>query len=157
MLKNPAHASDGSRAGINDDISSEERLRMYRLQVEIRESEQRAFDLFLQNLVKGTSHLSLGQEAVAAGFAAAMNPGGLSFCTYRGHAHTLARGVAIEKVLGELMQRDNGRMRGKGGSMHLTSVEHGVMGSYAIIGAHLPIACGAAWRGACQGPSEQCG
>src|SRR6266540_3199903 len=76
MLKNPAHASDGSRAGINDDIGEEKRLTMYRLQVEIRESEQRAFDLFLQNLVKGTSHLSLGQEAVAAGFAAAMTPGG---------------------------------------------------------------------------------
>jgi pyruvate dehydrogenase E1 component alpha subunit len=70
----------------------------------------------------------------------------LSFCTYRGHAHTLARGVPIERVLGELMQRDNGLMRGKGGSMHLTSEPHGVMGSYAIIGAHLPIACGAAWR-----------
>src|SRR5262249_19613588 len=82
----------------------------------------------------------------AAGCAAAMKPGDLSFCTYRGHAHTLARGVSIEKVLGELMQRDNGLMRGKGGSMHLTSVDHGVMGSYAIIGAHLPIAGGAAWR-----------
>jgi len=70
--------------------------------------------------------------------------GDLSFCTYRGHAHTLARGVSVEKVLGEPMQRDNGLMRGKGGSMHLTSEEHGVMGSYAIIGAHLPIACGAA-------------
>ena len=96
--------------------------------------------------MKGTSHLSLGQEAVAAGFAVAMKKGDLSFCTYRGHAHTLARGVPVEQVLGELMQRDNGLMRGKGGSMHLTSEEHGVMGSYAIIGAHLPIACGAAWR-----------
>src|SRR6202012_5782327 len=124
----------------NDDIGEETRLRLYRTQVEIREAEQRAYDLFLQNLVKGTSHLSLGQEAVAAGFGVAMQPGDLSFCTYRGHAHTLARGVPIEKVLGELMQRDNGLMRGKGGSMHLTSVEHGVMGSYAIIGAHLPIA-----------------
>ena len=54
--------------------------------------------------------------------------------------------MPVEQVLGELMQRDNGLMRGKGGSMHLTSEEHGVMGSYAIIGAHLPIACGAAWR-----------
>src|SRR5947208_3187558 len=119
---------------------------MYRMQVVLRETEQRAYDLFLQNLVKGTSHLSLGQEAVATGFAAAMRQGDLSFCTYRGHAHTLARGVPIEKVLGELMGRDIGLMRGKGGSMHLTSVEHGVMGSYAIVGAHLPIACGAAWR-----------
>ncbi len=143
-----------SKASLNDDIGEEKRLDIYRMQVEIREAEQRAFDLFLQNLVKGTSHLSLGQEAVAAGFAAAMRPGDLSFCTYRGHAHTLARGVPIVKVLGELMQRDIGLMRGKGGSMHLTSVEHGVMGSYAIIGAHLPIACGAAWRAQYKGQKD---
>jgi len=141
-------------AGLNDDIGEQKRLELYRLQVVIREAEQRAYDLFLQNLVKGTSHLSLGQEAVAAGFAGAMQKDDLSFCTYRGHAHTLARGVPVEQVLGELMQRDNGLMRGKGGSMHLTSVEHGVMGSYAIIGAHLPIACGAAWRAQYKGQGD---
>jgi TPP-dependent pyruvate/acetoin dehydrogenase alpha subunit len=145
--------------GVADDISTVEiseelRLRMYRIQVELRESEQRAYDLFLQNLVKGTSHLSLGQEAVATGFAAAMEPGDLTFCTYRGHAHTLARGVPMERVLGELMGRDNGLLRGKGGSMHLTSVEHGVMGSYAIVGAHIPIACGAAWRAQYKGDKD---
>src|SRR6202045_2240991 len=143
-----------SKTSLNDDIGEELRLRLYRTQFELRESEQRAFDLFLQNLVKGTSHLSLGQEAVAAGFAVAMRPGDLSFCTYRGHAHTLARGVSIEKVLGELMGRDNGLLRGKGGSMHLTSVEHGVMGSYAIVGAHIPIACGAAWRAQYKGDKD---
>jgi pyruvate dehydrogenase E1 component alpha subunit len=140
------YAHDVTAAPESRDMSQAKRLEIYRLLVLIRESEQRAHDLFLQNLVKGTSHLSLGQEAVAAGCAAAMQPGDLTFCTYRGHAHTLARGVPVEKVLGELMGRDNGLMRGKGGSMHLTSIEHGVMGSYAIIGAHLPIACGAAWR-----------
>jgi pyruvate dehydrogenase E1 component alpha subunit len=146
---------DGEQtAGLNDDIGEAMRLRLYRTQVVIREAEQRAYDLFLQNLVKGTSHLSLGQEAIAAGFACAMKPGDLSFCTYRGHAHTLARGVPVEKVLGELMQRDNGLMRGKGGSMHLTSAEHGVMGSYAIVGAHLPIACGAAWRAQYKGDDD---
>jgi len=134
------------KALINDDIGEAKRLEMYRLQVTIREAEQRANDLFFQNMIKGTSHLSLGQEGIAAGVAAAMQPDDKTFCTYRGHAHTLARGVPVEKVLGELMGRDNGLMRGKGGSMHLTSVEHGVMGSYAIIGAHLPIACGSAWR-----------
>jgi TPP-dependent pyruvate/acetoin dehydrogenase alpha subunit len=133
-------------AASNDDIGVEKRLELYRLQVEIRDAEKRAHDLFLQNLIKGTSHLSLGQEAVAAGFGVAMQKGDKSFCTYRGHAHTLARGASIEGMLGELMLRDCGLMRGKGGSMHLTSVEHGVMGSYAIIGAHLPIACGSAWR-----------
>jgi acetoin:2,6-dichlorophenolindophenol oxidoreductase subunit alpha len=130
----------------NDDIGNERRLELWRKQVEIRDTEKRAYDLFLQNLIKGTSHLSLGQEAIAAGFGVAMQKGDKSFCTYRGHAHTLARGAPMEGMLGELMLRDIGLMRGKGGSMHLTSVEHGVMGSYAIIGAHLPIACGSAWR-----------
>src|SRR5215467_13237542 len=150
--KDRAQAKAGS--GLNDDIGEQKRLKLYRSQIIIREAEQRAYDLFLQNLVKGTSHLSLGQEAIAAGFATAMRQGDLSFCTYRGHAHTLARGVSVEKVLGELMQRDNGLMRGKGGSMHLTSVAHGVMGSYAIIGAHLPIACGSAWRAQYKGHDD---
>jgi pyruvate dehydrogenase E1 component alpha subunit len=155
MTKKPGRAPEpASRTKLNDDIGEELRLRMYRMQVVLRDAEQRAFDLFLQNLVKGTSHLSLGQEAVATGFASAMRPRDLSFCTYRGHAHTLARGVPVEKVLGELMQRDNGLMRGKGGSMHLTSVDHGVMGSYAIIGAHLPIACGAALRAQYRGEDD---
>jgi acetoin:2,6-dichlorophenolindophenol oxidoreductase subunit alpha len=134
--------------------SQETRLRIYRTLVELRETGQKAHDLFLQNLVKGTVHLSLGMEGVAAGCAAAMQPGDLTFCTYRGHAHTLSRGASIEKVLGELMGRDNGLLRGKGGSMHLTSVEHGAMGSYAIIGAHLPIACGAAWRAQYKGSGD---
>jgi pyruvate dehydrogenase E1 component alpha subunit len=153
MLDN-AQKENNPTTGLNDDIGEDVRLELYRLQFLLREAEQRAFDLFLQNLVKGTSHLSLGQEAVAAGFAGAMKPGDLSFCTYRGHAHTLARGVPVEQVLGELMGRDIGLMRGKGGSMHLTSVDHGVMGSYAIIGAHLPIACGAAWRAQYKGQDD---
>ena len=127
-----------------EDIDRSTRLALYRLQVEIRYCEKRAYDLFLQNLVKGTSHLALGQEAVAAGFAAAMNPDDYTFCTYRGHHHTLARGASMLSVLGELMGRQCGLMKGKGGSMHLTSARHGVMGSYAIVGAHLPIAAGAA-------------
>ena len=107
--------------------------------------EQRAYDLFMQNLIKGTSHLALGQEAVAAGFGAAMRKDDYTFCTYRGHNHTLVRGVSMTGILGELMGRECGLLRGKGGSMHLMSVEHGAMGSYAIVGAHMPIAAGAAW------------
>src|SRR5436309_9515791 len=153
MSRKPGRAPSNGRRP-NDDIGEEMRLKLYHSQFRLRQAEQRAYDLFLQNLVKGTSHLSLGQEAIAAGFGCAMKKGDHTFCTYRGHAHTLARGVPVEKVLGELMQRDNGLMRGKGGSMHLTSAAHGVMGSYAIVGAHLPIACGAAWRAQYKGHND---
>ncbi len=138
----------------DDDIGREKRLGMYRMLLELRLCEKRAYDLFLQNLVKGTSHLSLGQEAIATGFAIGMRRDDYTYCTYRGHAHTLARGVSMTGVLGELMGRECGVTAGKGGSMHLTSVEHGAMGSYAIIGAHLPIACGAAWSAQYRGTDQ---
>jgi pyruvate dehydrogenase E1 component alpha subunit len=143
-----------STTTVSSPTDLEGKLSMYRSQLALRLFEQRAYDLFLENLVKGTSHLSLGQEAIAAGFAAAMRPTDWTFATYRGHAHTLARGVPMTPVLAELLGRSNGLMAGKGGSMHLTSVEHGVMGSYAIIGAHLPIACGAAWSAQYRGTDQ---
>jgi acetoin:2,6-dichlorophenolindophenol oxidoreductase subunit alpha len=121
------------------------RLDLYRKLSEARQFEQRAYDLFLENYVKGTSHLSLGQEAVAAGFGQAMRRDDFTFCTYRGHAHTLVRGASMTGLMAELLGRANGVLAGKGGSMHLTSAEHFAMGSYAIVGAHLPIAAGAAW------------
>jgi acetoin:2,6-dichlorophenolindophenol oxidoreductase subunit alpha len=121
------------------------RVRMYRTMLECRLFEQRTHELFLAGLVRGTTHLGIGQEAVAAGFAAAMRDDDYTFCTYRGHNHTLARGVPMEPILLELVGKQGALMGGKGGSMHLTSVEHGAMGSYAIVGAHLPIAVGAAW------------
>jgi TPP-dependent pyruvate/acetoin dehydrogenase alpha subunit len=121
------------------------RLQMYRMMQEARLFEGRAQDLFLEGLVKGTSHLGLGQEAVAAGFAAALGPEDLVFCTYRGHVHTLLRGASMAGLMSELLGRSTGVCGGKGGSMHLTDVEHGAMGSYAIVGAHMPIAAGAAW------------
>jgi monofunctional biosynthetic peptidoglycan transglycosylase len=136
------------------EIGRETRLDLFRLQLELRMCEKRAFDLFLQNMIKGTSHLSLGQEAIAAAFGVAMKADDYTFCTYRGHAHTLARGASMTGVLGELMGRECGLLGGKGGSMHLTDVEKGVMGSYAIIGAHLPIAAGAAWSAQYRGTKQ---
>src|SRR5712691_3444431 len=113
--------------------------------VESRRFEKRVQDLFLEGLVKGTTHLAIGQEAVGAGFAAAMQPQDLVYCTYRGHVHTHLRGAPMPALMAELMGRATGVCGGKGGSMHLTPAEHGAMGSYAIVGAHLPIAVGAAW------------
>ncbi|MBT5031137.1 MAG: thiamine pyrophosphate-dependent dehydrogenase E1 component subunit alpha [Proteobacteria bacterium] len=121
---------------------------------ECRALQQRAHDLFMQNLVKGTTHLGLGQEAIASAFGLAMRKDDYTFCTYRGHNHTYVRGITMTSVLGEIMGRDCGLLRGKGGSMHLTSVENGAMGSYAIIGAHMPIAAGAAWSAQYRGTEQ---
>ncbi len=136
------------------DIDMDTRLDMYRLLQELRQFEKRAYDLFMQNLVKGTSHLSLGMEAVATGFGAAMRPDDYTFATYRGHAHSLARGMDMGPAMAELLGRENGVLGGKGGSMHLTDVEKGMMGSYAIIGAHLCIANGAAWSAQMRGTDQ---
>ena len=147
-------ASPTSSNGADGSMPHEPRLLMYRRMLEARLFEQRVQDLFLQNLVKGTTHLSLGQEAVAAGFGVAMNEDDWTFATYRGHHHVLARGVPMGPVMAELLGRGNGLLRGKGGSMHLTSVAHNMLGSYAIVGAHLPVAVGAAWSARYRGSQQ---
>ena len=127
---------------------------MYRTMIRIRLFEKRAHDLFLQNLVKGTTHLGTGQEAVAAGVSQAMNADDYTFTTYRGHNHVLARGTPMTPVMAELLGRENGLMHGKGGSMHLLDVSHGILGAYAIIGAQLVIANGSAWSAQHRGTKQ---
>src|SRR3954464_10061985 len=97
------------------------RLRLYRTMVECRLFEARAQELFFEGLVRGTTHLGVGQEAVAAGFAVAMREDDYTFATYRGHNHALARGTAMGPLYAELFGRGSGLLGGKGGSMHITS------------------------------------
>ena len=135
-------------------IDQATRLRMYRTMVECRTFEVRAQELFFEGLVRGTTHLGVGQEAVAAGVAAAMRDDDYTFATYRGHNHALARGTPMGPLYAELFGRAGGLMGGKGGSMHITDVSHHMMGSYAIVGAHLPIALGAAWSAQYRGSGQ---
>ncbi|GAA2769108.1 thiamine pyrophosphate-dependent dehydrogenase E1 component subunit alpha [Streptomyces indiaensis] len=120
----------------------------------IRRTEKAAHDLFLRGLVKGTTHLAAGQEAIAVGASAALRPDDYVFATYRGHHHALARGATPEECLAELMSRATGLCRAKGGSMHLTKAATGMLGSYAIVGAHLPMAVGAAWSARLRGTEQ---
>jgi acetoin:2,6-dichlorophenolindophenol oxidoreductase subunit alpha len=120
-------------------------LHLHEQMVFIRRFEAKVDALYRQGRVRGPAHLGIGQEAVAVGAASVLRPGDRSIGTYRGHAHALARGAPPGAVLRELLGRAGGICAGKGGSMHITSVEHGYYGSYAIIGAHLPIACGLGW------------
>ncbi len=130
------------------------RIDIYRMMVEARLFEELAYRMFLSGLVKGTAHLATGQEAIAAAFAAAMKPDDLTFCTYRGHIHTLLRGAPPSRLLAELFGRHSGVCGGKGGSMHFTDTSAGAMGCYAIVGAHLPIAVGAAWAASERGSGQ---
>jgi len=139
---------------MNSAVPEATAVAMYRKMTEIRLFEKRAHDLFLQNLVKGTTHLGTGQEAVAAGVAQAMNDDDYMFVTYRGHNHVLARGTPMTPVMAELLGRENGLMHGKGGSMHLLDVSRGILGAYAIIGAQLVIANGSAWSAKYRGTRQ---
>src|ERR687885_1387415 len=129
-------------------------LDLYERMAVIRRTEKAAQDLFLAGLVKGTTHLAAGQEAVAVGASAALHDDDYVFATYRGHHHAIARGASPEGCLAELMSRATGLCAAKGGSMHLTVADHHMLGSYAIVGAHLPIACGAAWSAKLRGTSQ---
>src|SRR3970040_2761149 len=87
------------------DIDLDTRIEMFEMQQLLRQFEDRVYDLFMQNLVKGTSHLSLGMEAIATGVGKAMRSDDYTFATYRGHAHTLARGAPLGPVMAGLLGR----------------------------------------------------
>ena len=135
-------------------ITEQELLSLYEQMEVIRRTEKAAHDLFLAGLVKGTTHLAAGHEAVAVGASAALRPGDYVFATYRGHHHAIARGATPAECLAELMSRGTGICKAKGGSMHLTKASAGMLGSYAIVGAHLPMAAGAAWSAKLRGSGE---
>lgn len=114
-----------------------------RRMIEIRRFEERTQELFHEGIVHGTTHLANGQEAVAVGLAAAIDPTDQVTCTYRGHGVALALGLSPFEVLAEIMGRAEGCTDGVGGSMHLSAREVGLMPTFAIIGAGIPVAAGA--------------
>ncbi len=137
-----------------DAIGASELLALYEQMAVIRRTEKAAHDLFLAGLVKGTTHLAAGHEAIAVGASAGLRPDDYVFATYRGHHHAIARGATPEECLAELMSKATGLCKAKGGSMHLTKASAGMLGSYAIVGAHLPLAAGAAWSAKLRGSGQ---
>ena len=119
------------------------RQAMLRRMLEIRIAEEEIQKMFLQNLIRGTTHLCVGQEACSIGMAHAMEKGDTVTCTYRGHGHALALGMTVKSLMAEMMGKESGACRGRGGSMHMTDQTIGLLGANAIVGAQLPIAVGA--------------
>lgn len=119
-------------------------LDWFRRMIEIRLFEDKVQELFQQGLIEGTTHLCQGQEAVSVGAMAALQPDDYLTVTYRGHGHAIARGLEIEMLFAEIMGRSTGCCHGVGGSMHFTDFSRGLIGAFAIVGAGLPVAVGAA-------------
>jgi pyruvate dehydrogenase E1 component alpha subunit len=121
---------------------------------EIRHFENEVMSLFSQNLVRGSTHLCQGQEAVSVGVCWDLRHSDHMTCTYRGHGAVLAKGAPLDGSFGEILGREIGLCGGKGGSMHLTDVSVGALGSNAIVGAHLPISVGSALSAQVQGRDD---
>jgi acetoin:2,6-dichlorophenolindophenol oxidoreductase subunit alpha len=117
---------------------------LLRRMLEIRFFEDEVMRLFMLNLVRGSTHLYQGQEAVAVGACSALARGDTMTCTYRGHGAVLAMGAPLDRTMAEILGREEGLCRGKGGSMHLTDLTVGALGSFAVVGAQLPVSVGAA-------------
>jgi len=141
-------------AGESLTVDASQLLEWYEQMAVIRQTEKAVYDLFMSGLVKGTTHLAAGHEAVAVGTSAALREGDYVFATYRGHHHAIARGATPAECLAELMSKATGLCKAKGGSMHLTKADRGMLGSYAIVGSHLPIAAGAAWSAKLRGTDQ---
>jgi 2-oxoisovalerate dehydrogenase E1 component len=137
------------------ELAREDLLTYLRQMLEIRYFEEKVFDLLGRDVIRGASHLYAGQEAVAVGAIAALREDDLITSTHRGHGHCHAHGDShaeteaekqehLDKMMAELIGRETGYCKGRGGSMHIADVEKGNLGATGIVGGNIPVAAGAA-------------
>jgi TPP-dependent pyruvate/acetoin dehydrogenase alpha subunit len=125
-------------------VSKDTLKELYEKTLKVRLFEEKVWDIFGENLIPGTLHLYLGQEAVAAGVTAALEKTDWIQSTHRGHGHVIAKGADPKKAFAELLGKKTGSCKGKGGSMHITEFDAGVLGATGVVASGLPIAVGAA-------------
>jgi pyruvate dehydrogenase E1 component alpha subunit len=125
------------------NLEKERLLEMYTKMVEIRNFEEKVFELYGRNLVPGTIHLYAGEEAVAVGVCSNLRRDDYITSTHRGHGHCIAKGAQLKKIMAELLGKKTGYCAGKGGSMHIADFSIGMLGATAVVGAGIPIAVGA--------------
>ena len=135
--RRPVSVSEGEAVGVDRSVE------MYRRMRRIREFETRTAELYKAGEVPGFVHLSIGQEATAVGACWHLRKDDIVTSTHRGHGHCLAKGLSASRMMAELMGRESGACRGRGGSMHIADPDHGIYGANGIVGAGLPISVGA--------------
>src|SRR5580658_5241724 len=136
-LVNPSHTEARTGADLH--------LHMYRRMMMIRLFEEQVNDLYTRALMPGLAHLYIGEEAVAVGVCEALRPDDYITSTHRGHGHCLAKGASVDLMFAELLGKEVGYCKGKGGSMHIADPATGNLGANAIVGGSVGIATGAAF------------
>ncbi len=144
------------KAAQDASISAEKLLRFYQQMTAIRLFEERVNDLYTRALMPGLAHLYIGEEAVAVGICEALRPDDYITSTHRGHGHCLAKGASPERMYAELLGKEAGYCRGKGGSMHIADPDTGNLGANAIVGGSAGIATGAAFAAKQLGNGRVC-
>src|SRR6478752_8873785 len=138
-------AAKASNGGPVADFDRDEELKALRDMLLIRRFEEKAGQLYGMGFIGGFCHLYIGQEAVVVGMQMALKPGDQVITSYRDHGHMLATGMDPKGVMAELTGRRGGYSRGKGGSMHMFSVEKGFYGGHGIVAAQVPLGTGLAF------------
>ncbi|MFW5695697.1 MAG: thiamine pyrophosphate-dependent dehydrogenase E1 component subunit alpha [Alkalispirochaeta sp.] len=128
----------------SDELSGEQLKDMYTKMNHIRSFEEKVAYFFSRGMVHGTTHLYVGEEGTAVGALAPLSDQDLITSTHRGHGHTIAKGIDLNRMMAELLGRTNGYCKGKGGSMHIADLTRGNLGANGIVGGGIPIAVGAA-------------
>ena len=124
---------------------NKEKTELYRLMVRIRAFEEQSFVSFNKGLTHGVLHLYIGEEAIAAGCIYDLRKEDYIASTHRGHGHVLAKGADMGRMFAELLGKETGYCRGRGGSMHIADLSLGILGANGVVGGGIPIAAGAAF------------
>jgi pyruvate dehydrogenase E1 component alpha subunit len=155
MLDDPSQIENAQKAA-PPELSPEEELRAYRDMLLIRRFEEKAGQLYGMGQIGGFCHLYIGQEAVVAGMQMTIREGDQVITAYRDHGHMLVCGMDPKGVMAELTGRRGGYSRGKGGSMHMFSVEKAFYGGHGIVGAQVPLGTGLAFANKYKGNGHVC-
>jgi len=129
----------------NYGLDREKVLKMYQDMLKIRYFENKITDLYSRGLMPGLAHLYIGEEAVAVGVCSNLTERDFAVSTHRGHGHLIAQGADLKKMMAEVLGKETGYCKGKGGSMHIMDVSKGILGADGIVGAGIPIATGSAY------------
>jgi len=136
------------------NLSKSQISEMYQGMLKIRYFENKVVELYSNGKMPGIAHLYIGEEAVAVGVCANLTEGDFATSTHRGHGHLIAQGADLKKMMAEVLGKETGYCKGKGGSMHIADFSKGILGANGIVGAGIPIATGSGYSAKIRGTDQ---